>query len=416
MKVAIDVADLKLGMQVVELDCPWRNTPFLFQGFEIRSEEEIRTLRQYCKRVYILLHDAAPAETERNWQPMENRRLLVEGEIFKLNNHPSAQPVREDLTSFEDEARRIRDAFIDTRLLIQEVMHDAKLGRSLNIPDVKKAVRSLAESVLRNPDALMCFTQLKRKDDYTAMHNLRVCILALAFGRHLGMGPDQLEALGLGALLHDIGMVRVPDEIVNKPEALTHAEQEIMRRHVDWGVEILLGTNQIPAVSIDMVRKHHERYDGSGYMAGLRGSEIGQVGMIAAIVDHYDAITSDRAYSDAVTPYRALMRLYEWRDSLFEGTLVEKFIQCLGIYPIGTVVRLNSGEVGVVAAINRKHRLKPFVVLALRADRTPFLETPIVNLATWSTPGKGGREIDTVLDGASVGVDPGRYLRAAVAY
>jgi len=415
MKVAIDVADLKLGMQVVDLDCPWRDTPFLFQGFEIRSEEEIRALRQYCKRVFVLVNDASPAGAVREWQPLENRQQIVEGEILKLNNHPSAQSVREDVTSFEEEAGRVRDAFIDTRLLIQEVLHDAKLGRSLNIPGVKRSIRTLAESVVRNPDALMCYAQLKRKDDYTAMHSLRVCVLALTFGRHLGLAQDQMEALGLGALLHDVGMVRVPDEILKKPDALTPEEQQIMRRHVEWGVEILLGTQQMPALAIDAVRKHHERYDGSGYMAGLRGDEIGQVGMIAAIVDHYDAITSDRSYNNAVTPYHALTRLYEWRDTLFEGALVEKFIQCLGIYPIGTVVRLNSGEIGVVAAINRKHRLKPYVVLAQRADRTPYVETPIVNLATWRTAGKGVCEIDSVLESSSVGVDPGRYLRAAVA-
>ncbi len=416
MKVAIDVTDLKLGMHVIELDCPWRNTPFLFQGFEIRDEEEIRTLQLYCKRVYVLAADATAAETARDWQPVENRDLFIEGEIFKLNNHPSANPARQDLSSFEEEAGRIRDAFIDARLLVQEIMHDIKLGRSLNIPGVKQAVRSLAESVLRNPDALMCYTHLKHMDEYTAMHNLRVCILTLTFGRHLGLPLDQLEALGLGALLHDIGMIRVPEEIVKKPEALTSEEQAIMRRHIDWGVETLLGTNQVPAVSIDMVRMHHERYDGSGYNAGLRGDEIGQAGMIAAITDHYDAITSDRAYNQAVTPHHALMRLYEGRNTLFDGALVEKFIQCIGIYPIGTVVRLNSGEVGVVAAINRNYRLKPYVVLALRADRTAFHDTPIVNLATWHTAEKGAGEIDTILDGASVGVEPGRYLRAAVAF
>lgn len=416
MKVAIDVTDLRLGMQVVDLDCPWRITPFLFQGFEIRDEEEIRTLQQYCKRVYVHAADAAAAETARDWQPVENQKLFVEGEIFKLNNHPSAKSAREDLTSFEEEIGRIRDAFIDTRLLVQEVMHDTRLGRSLNIPGVKRAVRSLAESALRNPDALTCFTQLKRMDEYTAMHNLRVCILTLTFGRHLGLPLDQLEVLGLGALLHDIGMIRVPEEIVKKPEKLTQEEQEIMRRHVDWGVETLLGTNQMPAVSIDMVRKHHERYDGSGYNAGLCGDEIGQAGMIAAITDYYDAITSDRPYSQAMTPHHALMKLYEGRNTLFEGVLVEKFIQCIGIYPIGTVVRLNSGEVGVVAAMNRKQRLKPYVVLALRADRTPFHDTPIVNLATWRTASKGAGEIETILDGKSVGVDPGRYLRTAVAF
>lgn len=424
MKVAIDVAQLSIGMYVCELDRPWRDTPFLFQGFEVRSEEEIETLRHYCRQVYVLEREPEQAgapppagqKDHREWRPGQSPSLRVEQEIYKLNNHPAARPVYADLTSMQQEVELVRDTFVESRLLIQEILHDAKLGRSLNLPGVKRAVRGMTESVLRNPDALMCFAQLKRKDEYTALHSLRVAILALSFGRQLGMPHDQLEMLGLGALLHDIGKVKVPDEILTKPGALTPEETAIMQRHVAWGVEILSATRQVPEAAIDVVRSHHERYDGSGYMDGLRGDAISEFGMIGAIVDHYDAITSDRAYRDALSPHSVLKKMYEWRNSLFNGGLVERFIQCLGIYPIGSVVALNSGEIGVVAAINRQQRLKPHVMLVYRADRRPYDQMPIANLATWRTPDDRPCEIEHVLEPGAAGIDPAHYLRAAVSF
>jgi putative nucleotidyltransferase with HDIG domain len=423
VKVAVDVAQLSIGMYVCELDRPWRETPFLFQGFEIRSQEEIDTLRRYCRKVYILerewhsLGSSVPARPDHGaWQPGQSTALHVEQAIFKLNNHPAARPVYADLTTMQQEAALVRDTFVEARLLIQELLHDAKLGRSLNLPGVKRVVRAMTESVLRNPDALMCFAQLKRKDEYSALHSLRVAILALTFGRHLGMKHDRLETLGLGALLHDIGKVRVPEEILAKPGALTPEETALMQRHVDWGVEILSPTRQVPEAALDVVRGHHERYDGSGYRQGLKGDAISEFSMIGAIVDHYDAITSDRAYRNALSPHTVLKKMYEWRNSLFHGGLVERFIQCLGIYPIGSVVALNSGEVGVVAAINRQQRLKPHVMLVFQPDRRPFDQMPIANLATLRTSDNRPCEIERVLEPDAIDIDPARYLRAAVSF
>ncbi|HEX9627269.1 MAG TPA: HD-GYP domain-containing protein [Acidiferrobacterales bacterium] len=424
MKVAIDVAELRIGMYVCDLDRPWRDTPFLFQGFEIRTQEEIDTLRKLCRQVTVLGPDAAPVApagrgrrgtpTQPSWASGRDRQLRIEGEIYKLNNHPNARSVYDDVTSVQQEIEEVRDTFIESRLLAQEIMHDAKLGRSLNVGGAKRAVRGLTESILRNPDALNCFAQLKRKDEYTALHSLRVCILALSFGRHLGLPRERLELLGLGALLHDIGKVKVPDEILNKPAELTADEYGIMKRHVEWGVEILARTGQIPPEALEVVGGHHERFNGSGYLHGLRGDMIGEFAMIGAIVDHYDAITSDRAYRGAVAAHNVLKKMYEWRDTLFSAGMVEKFIQCLGIYPIGSVVELNTGEIGVVAAINRVQRLKPHVMLVFHADHTPYPELPITNLADRRTADNRPCEIERVLEPSVAGIDPTQYLRIAV--
>jgi len=425
MKAVLSVDELRIGMYVTELDRPWRETPFLFQGFEIQSQGDIDTLRKYCQQVTVLDTGntiATPAtRTARPTMPLARtagnpnfRSLRVEQEVYKINNHPSARPVYQDITTLKQEVDKVRNVFIEARLLIQEFLHDAKLGRALDMESARSVVRGMTDSVLRNPDALMCFAQLKRKDEYTAQHGLRVCVLALILGRHLGMPREQLEMLGLGALLHDIGMVRVPDAILAKSGALTPAEFEVLKQHVNWGVEILSGDYQMPSPALEVVRDHHERYDGSGYLHGLRGDQIGDFGMIGAITDHYDAITSDRGYRGAASPHQVLLNMYEWRNTLFRAEMVEKFIQCLGVYPIGSVVELNSGEVGVVAAINRMQRLKPHVMLVYRSDQRPYEEMPITNLATRQLPDGRPCEIERVLDHHATDIDPAYYLRLAV--
>jgi putative nucleotidyltransferase with HDIG domain len=425
MKVVVDVEQLKIGMYVHALDRPWRETPFMFQGFEIRNQQQLEVLRQYCRRVTILRgegprdvaisREAVPGALPA-WSPTQHRSLRVETEVYKINNHPNARSAYPDVTTMLEEAEKVRDIFIEARLLVQEVLHDAKLGRSVNYLGTKRAVRSMAESIIRNPDALMCFAQLKRKDEYTALHSLRVCVLALTLGRQLGMPREQLEVLGLGALLHDIGMVKVPDEILGRPDALTPAETEMVKQHVTWGAEMLYDSRQIPGAALEIVTGHHERYDGSGYLRGLRGDQIGEFSMIGAIVDHYDAITSDRAYRGAISAHNVLMQMYEWRNTLFSAPLVEKFIQCLGIYPIGSVVETNGGEVGVVAAINRAQRLKPYVKLLYRANREPYAEMPIANLAERSTADGRPCEIERVLEPGSTDIDPAQVLRAVVGF
>lgn len=424
MKVVMDVDQLDIGMFVCDLDRPWRETPFLFQGFEIRDREQIDTLRRYCRQVTILRNDkphaahggrkSSATPPQPVWQPGQHRSLRVEQEVYKINNHPDARSVYEDVTTLPEEVDRVRDHFIEARLLVQEVMHDAKLGRSLNLTGARQMVQKMTDSVLRNPDALMCFAQLKRRDEYTALHGLRVCILALAFGRQLNMPREQIETLGIGALLHDFGMIKVPEDLLSKPGPLTPVETRVMQQHVAWGAELLDRTRQIPAAALQVVANHHERHDGSGYLRGLRGAEIGEFGMIGAIIDHYDAITSDRVYRNAESAHGVLMKMYEWRNTLFTGRLVEKFIQCLGIYPIGSVVELNTGEIGVVAAINRKYRLKPHVMLVYRADRQPYEQMPIVNLADRRTDDDRPCEIERVLEPDAIDIDPAHYLRVAV--
>jgi len=420
-KVQVDVADLQIGMYVADLDRPWRETPFLFQGFEIRTQEELDALRRYCRSVQVLVRetDRAVASTRKpfglGYLPTEimsprQQALQIEQEMFKLNNHPGARSIYEDVTTLEEEVQSVSEIYGEARILLHEAMADARLGRSLNVPGVKRLVGGMVESILRNPDALTCFAQLKDKDEYTAMHSLRCAVLALVFGRQLGMPRDQLEVLGIGAMLQDIGKTRLPSELLTKPSALTPEETRLMKQHVDFSVEILSSTLHIPAAALEVVSNHHERYDGSGYLKGLRGDEIGVMGAIGGIVDQYDAMTSERPYRMPVAAHAVLKQMYEWRGRLFHPVMVEKFIQCLGIYPIGSIVQLNTGDVAVVATMNRRQRLKPRIVLVRKPDMTPYPERPLVSLADRRTSEGRPCEIEHVLEPAAVGIDPAQYL------
>jgi HD-GYP domain-containing protein (c-di-GMP phosphodiesterase class II) len=421
MKIKMNVNDLRVGMYVCELDRPWRGTPFLFQGFEIRSADDIGKVKEFCKEVYVLKESIATttgagARAWRDWNQAASpaakhaAELQFEQELLKLNNHPTARSIYEDKTTLEEEIQLVKGAYAEARKAIDEFLRDVRMGRSLDGVVVRRIVGQLADSVLRNPDALTCYAQLKRKDNYLAMHGLRCAILALIFGRQLGLSRDQIDELGMAGLLHDLGMVKVPDEILNKPGRLSPIELAIVRRHVNWGAEMLEHSPGMPAAVVEAARNHHERFDGSGYLQGLAGEAIGQSGLIMGIVDYYDAVTSDRPYQSATSPYAAMRSMYAGRGKLFHPELIERFIQCLGIYPVGSVVELSTGEVGVVVALNRQARLKPRVALVRQADHNPYPVPPVVNLTARRMADGVPCDIERVLDPVEADIDPVRYL------
>jgi HD-GYP domain-containing protein (c-di-GMP phosphodiesterase class II) len=378
-KVRVYTADLKEGMYVAELDRPWVGTPFLFQGFVIQNEEDIKELRTHCEFVY------------------------VDGELSKPDAVPhlltSKQAVLGDkqigVSSFSEAGFRKRlsesyGVYKDARKWIDTMLGDSRLGRSVDTKQARLLVTQLADQVIKNPDALIWLTYLKERDEYTATHCINVCILALSFGRELNLDQDSLHKLGMGTLLHDIGKMNVPEEILNKPGRLTKEEFEIIKAHPSDGHAMLITDHEIDPASLHVVLHHHERLDGGGYPNGLSEEEIPLLTRISSIVDVYDAITSDRCYHDAVSPATALENLFKWSSGNFDVSLLERFIKCLGIYPIGSVVQLNSGEVGVVVATDESRRLKPVVLLVLNSAGKLYERRRLVNLSSdmWENTGK----------------------------
>lgn len=418
MKKKIPVEELKVGMYVSELDRP-HLAPLEFRGFRIRSRTQIDKLKRYCRSVYIeILHDPPYPANQRppagKWPPSKaftsEQQRKLEFEMLKLGATPGeASQKYPDRTTIDQEINTTRPAYEAARTLMRRAMPEIRQGADIDMAAIKKAVVPLVASAVRNADALACFAQLRRRFDYTALHSVRVCLLALAFGRHLGLPIADLITLGMGALLHDIGKTKIPEDILNKPGSLTEEEFELAKKHVQAGVQLLRRSDGIPAVALDVARYHHERYDGSGYPHRLHQTQIPYLGQIGAIVDCYDALTSDRAYASAISGHAALQKIYEWRDRLFDKQLVEQFIQCMGIYPIGSVVELRSGDVGVVVSVNRVRRLKPRVKLVLRPDRTPHLPTKTVNLL--QAEESQSYEIERVAEPGAYNIRPSEYLR-----
>ncbi len=339
MRKKIDVQDLKYGMWVSKLDRPWRDTPFLFQGFEIRWKEDMDTLRRICEHVYIdtdLTADVRPPDII---LPGANgRAAVVDGTSRAYQNK----------TSLEEELETAKELYASATDFLTEILSDVEFKKKINSRQVKQTVAGIANSIIRNPDAFTLLTRLKTKDSYTYLHALDVCILALLFGRHLGFSKEELETLGAGTLLLDVGKMRLPKELLEKPERLTRAEFEVIKSHVLHSVEIMSGIQDVHPDSVETAHTHHERISGHGYPRGLAAEDIPILGKLAAIVDSYDAMTSDRPYRRAVSPHRALRKLYAQRNEKFQDALVEQFIQCIGIYPVGSLVELSTGEVAVV--------------------------------------------------------------------
>ncbi|HEX9178821.1 MAG TPA: HD domain-containing phosphohydrolase [Burkholderiales bacterium] len=403
----VSVSDLKPGMYVCELDRPWLGTPFLMQGFCVETPEQIEELRRCCAFVYVdterTPHDvairmsASPRETAAAAEP-EPRPISI-----------PRQTTYEDRTTVEEELQAAKDVGSAFVSLLTSVQDDIRKHTVLDVQSIKGAVLDMVESVIRNPSAMQLLTTLQEKDPHSIAYTMKVTITLVAFGRHLGCPPDVLEHLGLGGLMLDIGKLRLPDHLLAKKAPLTGEEHRMMKFHVALGVDLLKNTPGIPGDIVEMVATHHEREDGSGYPRGLGGDEISLLGKIAGIVDYFEELTTERAYSPAATPQQAVELLHHGRVRLFEAWLVDRFIEFTGLYPVGTVVELNTGEVALVLATKAASRSITTLMLILDANKNPYPRRSVINLGVPAGDAPL-REITRSLEPRQYGINPGALL------
>ena len=371
LKKQLSVDELRYGMYVSELDRPWTDTPFVFQGFLLRTPTQLEALRRYCKHVFV--------DVERGVEP-DDRRLAGEGPIPGAHEQVRGSTGYPELAGVESEFGRARDVYAESLALVEDIIRSAHTGEVLDSRRVREAVARITETIVRNPDALMLVSKLREKGPLTLTRALDVSIYMVVFGRFLQLPRDDLELLGMLGLLQDVGKVRLPSALLEKKGRLTPEETALARRHVEYSVDMLRDTPGLPPRLIELVPLHHERHDGSGYPRGLKWPDIGLYGSLAGIVDTFDALTTMRPYAEQMSPSNALGLLYKERGSNFHPALVEQFIQCIGIFPVGSVVELNTGEVGIVIAQNLVRRLKPRVMVVLDADGRPMRPHKILDL------------------------------------
>lgn len=365
----VPVSELAIGMFVCRLDRPWTETPFPLQGLLVREKHQIETLRNYCARVWIDVERGRP-ELAATLQRFGATGTVTVRET--ASPPPGAVLNREryqDTVPLDDELPAATAALEDAARLTARIVNDVHAGLAMTPVEVRTAAGSIVASVLRNADALFWANALRKRDGYAYTHAIGCSALAAAFGRHLGIPQDVLVDIASGALLLDIGKTRVPDEVLEHPGPLNPLSMARARRHVELGLQILAEAGESNPVIVEMVRWHHERVDGSGYPDHRLGADTPLYARMAAIIDSFDAMTSERPYARARPRYDALQQLYGARDTLYHGELVEQFISCLGVYPTGSLVELNTGEVAAVMTQNPSRRLRPRLMVLTDPDK-----------------------------------------------
>ncbi|MBP6700153.1 MAG: HD-GYP domain-containing protein [Halioglobus sp.] len=374
--VRVETTDLEVGMFVSGLDRPWLETPFMMQGFILDSLETVDQVRHYCGFVYVDF-----TKSHNKDHPLFKRVRSI-GTAIPIQDIFPGRPLRAYPTTsaWKDESAQawlVLDSLVDD---VNAIFSRVSEGGTLNVIRLKKSVDPVVESMSRNPDACIWLARLKQHDKYAYQHSLSASIWAVALGRQLGLPRHDLRSLAIGCMLMDVGKLRVDANLLQAPRPLTEEEAERMREHVSHGVKIVRENGMMNQDVIDIVAHHHERFDGSGYPRGLAGDQIPAMARIAAIVDTYDAVTSNRSHAAAVSPSDAVKLLYRSRNIEFQAELVEVFIQAVGIYPAGTIVELTSGEVGVVVSEYRTRRLKPKVLMLLDQRKYRLREPKLVDL------------------------------------
>lgn len=363
--IKIHISELKVGMFVSRLERDWLETPFLMQGFVVESLDDIDTIADYSEYIWV-------DTVQQAWVPAEERAV----------NAPKAKPkiTYVNKVSADEERSAVVGVYRTARRLTKTLLDDVRLSGAINTEQAKETVKDCVHSILRNPDALLWMSKMRSEDEYTSEHCLNVCILAIAFGRHLGMSEPELEKIGLCGLLHDVGKMRVSSAILNKADTLSDKEFNIIKAHTVHGRNLLMASPGIFNGAVDVAYSHHERIDGTGYPRKLKASGISEFARIIAIVDAYDAMTADRCYSVAIPSTEALKNIFKDRGTHFDERLALEFIKCVGLYPPGTLVELVNGLVGIVLETHQRYRHLPKILVVHDINKSLEKET-VVNLS-----------------------------------
>lgn len=360
--VRVQTKDLKVGMFVHDVGRRWIGHPWPRKSKLITSENDIKQLKRYgIREVTVDLNRNRRPRTEAVEEIQEDGHETIE-ELPAVENEPVElfeEPP--ELIPIEDEIPRAREVYFTALETAREFTIAARAGRQVNVAKVRENIEELIDSAFRNRDAALALLKLKFYDEYIFTHSLNVAVLAIGMGFHMNLTRADILNLGMGAMLHDLGKTGVPLAILNKKGRLTDEEYNTIKGHPLIGARLLEKHQEVPPQTIDLTRHHHERIDGSGYPDGLSGDELNSMLTITSLSDVYDALSSDRIYHKGLLPHEALKTIFALRDKQFNRLWIERFVQCLGIYPAGTLIQLNSGEIGVVSSINRSMLLRPVI-------------------------------------------------------
>lgn len=410
----ISVKDLRLGMYIEEFCGSWLDHPFWRGSFVIDDPKDIqRILESSVRELWIDASKGLDVEDHVvSAEPIESKQA-VDQVMAAAENLPPQKPQPVKVSAFQERIRA-RKIIASSKKAVASMFKEARLGKALQASDAAELVDEIAGSVARNAGALISLARLKTKDDYTYMHSVAVCALMIALARELGMDEADIREAGMAGLLHDIGKMAIPLEVLNKPGKLTDDEFFIVKNHPVAGHELLLQADGISEITLDVCLHHHEKMDGTGYPEKLKGDQISRFSRMGAVCDIYDAITSDRPYKKGWTPGESLRKMAEWSQGYFDPLIFQAFVKSVGIYPIGSLVRLSSERLGVVIDQSEKSLLTPVVkVFYSIKSNTRILPTlldlskPNVNdkILSHESPEKWKiRDLDEIMDASNLQV------------
>lgn len=399
----VSVHQLKPGMFIHDMNCGWMEHPFLTGTLKIKNGQEIKKIADNgIREVYIdtdkgLDVQDAPTESE--------VRAEIDHEMIEIAQ--KAKPIQ--TTSLRDELEKSRRVHSEANKIVHSIMQDIRIGKQIELEQIDPMVAQMTSSIFRNKDALLSLCRIKNKDDYTFLHSVSVGALLISFARALELDRDIIQLLGVGGMLHDVGKMQVANEVLNKPGKFSDDEFQLMKSHVVHSRTILEATPGITQVSIDVAAQHHERFDGSGYPHGLKGEEMSVYGQMASIVDVYDAITSDRCYHKGMSPTEALRKMLEWSKFHFNPKLVHAFIRTIGIYPVGTLVMLESGKIAIVIEQYEKNLVLPLVRVVFNAKKNYYVTPEDIDLSNPLGQG-GGDKIVSHESPEKWGIDVSKFM------
>lgn len=370
----IAIRDLVPGMHVVDLHKHWLEHSVWRRRFTVRDEAQITRLVEEGI-VEVSIDPAKGIDLPPPPPPPEVRAPLQHPERKFMSQAERLKAVPATV-SLGEERRRASRLISEASALVTDLMLAAHTGRNVDAARLEPLVSKMIDSVRRNPDALAPLARLKHADTYATEHAVATAALIIAFGQQQGMPQPEVEKLALGTLLKDIGQSALDAKLVTKPGVLSKAEYSIVQSHVEEGLAVLEATSQLSETSVAVVLEHHERYNGAGYPYRMTGDEISVAGRMAAIVDSYDAMTSARPYRHAISPSDALRQLYDQGGAQFDPALVAAFVRTVGIYPVGSLVLLESGHLAVVEELHHDNLLSPIVRVIYHAARQQYV-TPV---------------------------------------
>ena len=381
----ISVHQLTLGMHLQEFCGSWMEHPFFRSSFVVTDAEDIAAiLGSSIKEVWIDCDkglDVAKGEVTLSQAQAEAR---VENELAQVADVP--QQVA--LVSAAVEIERATKICQQAKRAVVSMFEEVRMGNAVEVGGAKLLVEEISNSVSRNPGALISLARLKTADDYTYMHSVAVCAMMVALARQLGLDETQIRSAGLAGLLHDLGKAVMPGEVLNKPGKLTDAEFTVMKSHPVEGHKMLMGGVNVDPVAIEVCLHHHEKMDGSGYPDRLPGDQISLWARMGAVCDVYDAITSNRPYKSGWDPAESLRKMAEWTNGHFDPTVFQAFVKSMGIYPVGSLVRLTSGRIGVVMEQTGKSLTTPRVKVFFSTKSNMRIVPQLIDLSNPDTSEK----------------------------